>query len=183
MTRLLLLLAAAEPTGDPALLCGGRPGTLASAPRMRPPRPRPTGCLLSEPGSSSAIRWSALRSTRAASAADRRRAHRGALAEAHRSGLDRTAGPGTGPRPPPGPTKDIAAELERSAGRRRAAGSRRRPPSWNGCRRDAGAAAPGGAGAGRGAGSAPGWRVRCGAGTAGHRGVRGSPWMSSSAPW
>ena len=152
MTRLLLLLAAAEPAGDPALLwraagnlgisagCG-RPGRGRRAAYCRRPGhlPPSAGPLCGLPGGVG-------RTTAA-------RAHR-ALAEATDPGTDPDRRAWHRAQAAAGPDEDIAAELERSASRAQARGGSgcggRLPGT--GDRADAGAGAPGGAGAGRGAG-------------------------------
>jgi DNA-binding CsgD family transcriptional regulator len=119
VTRFLLLLAAAEPTGDPALLwrAAGILGISADA-----AAPAEDDGLLTV-ADKVTFRHPLVRSAvyQAAPAADRRRAHR-ALAEA--------TDPGTAPdrrawhraQAAAGADEDIAAELERSAGRAQARG-------------------------------------------------------------
>jgi hypothetical protein len=108
-TRRLLQLAAAEPVGDPVLLwrAAGRLGiaTQAATPAAE--------VDLVELGARVRFRHPLVRSAayRSASLPERQGVHR-ALAEATDPSLIPTAGPGTGPRPPPGPT-------------------RRSPPSWS----------------------------------------------------
>jgi hypothetical protein len=157
----LMLVAAAEPAGEPALVwraaerLGVGAGALAPA--------ADAGLLAI--GDRVTFRHPLVRSAvyRAASPAERRAVHQ-ALAEA------------TDPRADPDrrawhraqavlePDEEIAAELEASAGRARArgAGRRRGVPGAVG-RADAGSGPTGGADAVRGAGQVPGRRVRCGA--------------------
>ena len=84
-------------------------------------RPRPPDWSSSAPGSASAIRWSARRSTgRRPLATGGRRTARWPRPPI-RAPIP-TAAPGTAPTPRPGPTRTVAAELERSAGRAQARG-------------------------------------------------------------
>jgi DNA-binding CsgD family transcriptional regulator/tetratricopeptide (TPR) repeat protein len=118
-TRLLLLLAAAEPTGDPALLwrAAGRLGLSADA-----AEPAEADGLLTV-AARVTFRHPLVRSAvyQAAPAADRRRAHR-ALAEATDPGTDPDRRAWHRAQAAAGPDEDIAAELERSAGRAQARG-------------------------------------------------------------
>jgi len=120
MTRLLLLLAAAEPTGDPALLwrAAGNLGISAQDAAA----PAEADGLLTV-GARVIFRHPLVRSAvyQAASAADRRRAHR-ALAEATDPGTDPDRRAWHRAQAAAGPDEDIAAELERSAGRAQARG-------------------------------------------------------------
>jgi hypothetical protein len=129
-TRQLLLLAAAEPTGDPALLSRAA-GSWASAPRMPPPRPRPTGCSPWPAGSPSATRWSARPST----GQRRRPTAAGPTSPSLKPRirlLIPTGGPGTGPRQRRSPTKASRPSWsDPPAGPRRAAAWPRPPPSWS----------------------------------------------------
>ena len=112
-TRRLLLLAAADPVGDPCW-CGGRPSGSGSVPRRRRRRPRP-GWSSSAPGCGSVIRWCARRST------GRRRA--GAAGGAPRAGRGhRSAGRSRPPRLAPG-----AGRARAGRGRRRGARALGRP--------------------------------------------------------
>ena len=169
-TRLLLLVAAAEPTGDLALVwrAAGRLGIPAGA-----AAPAVEAGLV-EFGARVRFRHPLVRSAvyRAASAADRQAVHR-ALAEATDPQTSiPTAGPGTGPRPRPGPDEDVAAELERSAGRAQARGGLAAAAAFL---RALGGADPrsgpaGRPGAGGRPGQGPGRRARRGAGATGRGG-------------
>jgi DNA-binding CsgD family transcriptional regulator len=118
-TRLLLLLAAADPTGDPALVwrAAGRLGinTSAAVPAA--------GAGLAEFGTRVWFRHPLARSAAYQSAPTRHRqeAHR-ALAEATDQQLDPDRRAWHRAQAAPGPDEDIAAELERSAGRAQARG-------------------------------------------------------------
>ncbi len=118
-TRRLLLLAAAEPTGDPALLwrAAGNLGISADA-----AAPAEADGLLAV-GVRVIFRHPLVRSAvyQAAPAADRRHAHR-ALAEATDPGTDPDRRAWHRAQAAAGPDEDIAAELERSAGRAQARG-------------------------------------------------------------
>src|SRR5580692_441766 len=148
-TRQLMLVAAAEPAGEPGLVwraaerLGIGAGALAPA--------ADAGLLVI--GERVMFRHPLVRSAvyGAASPADRRAAHQ-ALADATdpRADPDRRAWHRA--QASPGPDEEGAAELERSAGRAQARGG--------------GAAAA----AGRGAGRVPGRRVRCGPASAGYCG-------------
>jgi DNA-binding CsgD family transcriptional regulator/tetratricopeptide (TPR) repeat protein len=120
MTRLVLLLAAAEPTGDPALLwrAAGNLGISAQDAAA----PAEADGLLTV-GARVIFRHPLVRSAvyQAASAADRRRVHR-ALAEATDPGTDPDRRAWHRAQAAAGPDEDIAAELERSAGRAQARG-------------------------------------------------------------
>ena len=119
-TRRLLQLAAADPSGDRSLMwrAAGRLGipVQAAAPAVE--------AGLVEFGTQVRFRHPLARSAvyRSASLSDRLQMH-AALAEATDPVRPiRIAGPGTGPRPRPGPDEEVAAELERSAGRAQARG-------------------------------------------------------------
>ncbi|MFF2129101.1 AAA family ATPase [Streptomyces olivochromogenes] len=118
-SRSLLLIAAADPSGDPALVwrAAGRlgTGTDAAAPA--------TEAGLVEFGTRVRFRHPLARSAayRSASAQDRQEAH-GALAEATDPRLDPDRRAWHRARAAPGPDEDVAAELEHSAGRARARG-------------------------------------------------------------
>jgi DNA-binding CsgD family transcriptional regulator len=118
-TRRLLLLAAAEPTGDPALLwrAAGRLGIGADA-----AAPAEADELLTV-GAQVTFRHPLVRSAvyQAATAANRRRAHR-AIAEATDPGTDPDRRAWHRAQAAAGPDEDIASELERSAGRAQARG-------------------------------------------------------------
>ncbi|HEX6740126.1 MAG TPA: LuxR C-terminal-related transcriptional regulator, partial [Vicinamibacteria bacterium] len=119
MSRRLLLLAAAEPTGDPALLCraAGHLGLSADA-----AAPAEADRLLTV-AARVTFRHPLVRSAvyRTAPAGDRRRAHR-AIAEATDPAADPDRRAWHRAEAAPGPDEDIAVELERSAGRAQARG-------------------------------------------------------------
>ncbi|KUN38386.1 LuxR family transcriptional regulator [Streptomyces olivochromogenes] len=118
-SRRLLLIAAADPSGDPALVwrAAGRlgTGTDAAAPAIE--------AGLVEFGTRVRFRHPLARSAayRSASAQDRQEAHR-ALAEATDPRLDPDRRAWHRAQAAPGPDEDVAAELEHSAGRARARG-------------------------------------------------------------
>lgn len=118
-TQLLLLVAAAEPTGDQALLW--RAVDRLGIDREAASRAEVAGLV--EIGPLVRFRHSLARSAvyRAANAADRRRAH-GALAAATDPGLHPDRHAWHRAQAVLGPDEDVAAELERSAGRARARG-------------------------------------------------------------
>jgi DNA-binding CsgD family transcriptional regulator len=120
-TRRLLLLAAAEPTGDPALLwrAAGNLGISADADAAAPAE---AGGLLAVAGRVT-FRHPLVRSAvyHAAPAAGRRRAHL-AIAEATDPGTDPDRRAWHRAQAAPGPDEDIAAELEHSASRAQARG-------------------------------------------------------------
>jgi DNA-binding CsgD family transcriptional regulator len=119
VTQLLLLLAAAEPVGDPALLwrAAGNLGISADA-----AAPAEAGGLLAVTARVT-FRHPLVRSAvyQAAPADDRRRAHQ-AIAEATDLGTDPDRRAWHRAQAAAGPDEDIAAELERSAGRAQARG-------------------------------------------------------------
>jgi hypothetical protein len=116
-TQLLLLVAAAEPVGDPALLwrAAGRLGIAYEA-----LAPAATAGLL-EVGGRVRFRHPLVRSAiyRSASLADRQIAHR-ALADVTEPDVDPDRRAWHRAQASPGPDEEIAAELERSAGRAQA---------------------------------------------------------------
>nr|WP_281386739.1 helix-turn-helix transcriptional regulator [Jiangella mangrovi] len=117
--RQLLVVAAADPTGDPALVCraAGRlgigPGAAAAA----------GDAGVAEFGTRVRFRHPLARSAvyRSASPEDRRAAH-GALADATDEHVDPDRRAWHRAQAAPGPDEDVAAELERSAGRAQARG-------------------------------------------------------------
>ena len=119
LTRRLLLVAAADPTGDPALMwrAAGRlgVGTQAAGPAAE--------AGLAEFGGRVRFRHPLVRSAvyRSAEAADRREAHR-VLAEATDPLADPDRRAWHRAQAAAGPDEDVAAELERSAGRAQARG-------------------------------------------------------------
>ncbi|GAA1295317.1 LuxR family transcriptional regulator [Pseudonocardia aurantiaca] len=118
-TQRLLLLAAADPTGDPALVwrAVGRFGIGADAAAPA------ADAGLAEFGTRVRFRHPLARSAayRSAPVQDRQEAHR-ALAEVTDQRLDPDRRAWHRAQASPGPDKDIAAELERSAGRAQARG-------------------------------------------------------------
>jgi DNA-binding CsgD family transcriptional regulator len=120
VTRRLLLLAAAEPTGDPALLWRAAGGLGISAEDAAAPA-EADGLLTV--GARVTFRHPLVRSAvyHAAPAADRRRAHL-AIAEATDPGTDPDRRAWHRAQAAAGPNESIAAELERSASRAQARG-------------------------------------------------------------
>jgi DNA-binding CsgD family transcriptional regulator len=118
-TRQLLLLVAADPTGDPALAwrAAGRLGIGADAAAPA------ADAGLAEFGTRVRFRHPLARSAayRSAQAQDRQQAHR-ALAEVTDQQLDPDRRAWHRAQAAPGPDEEVAAELERSAGRARARG-------------------------------------------------------------
>jgi hypothetical protein len=120
-TQRLLLLAAADPSGDPALVWRAAAllgiGTAAAVPA--------TEAGLAEFGTRLLFRHPLARSAayQAASAQGRQEAHR-ALAEATDPRLDPDRRAWHRAQAAPGPDEDVAAELERSADRARSRGGR-----------------------------------------------------------
>jgi hypothetical protein len=119
-TRLLLLLAAAEPTGDPALLWRAA-GNLGMSAAEAAASAEADGLLTV--GVRVIFRHPLVRSAiyRSASTQDRRQVHR-ALAEATDPQADPDRRAWHRAQAAPGPNEDIAAELELAAGRARARG-------------------------------------------------------------
>jgi DNA-binding CsgD family transcriptional regulator len=119
VTRHLLLLAAAEPTGDPALLWRAA-GQLGISPDAVGPA---EADRLLTVGAKVTFLHPLVRSAvyQAAPAADRRRIHQ-AIAEATDPGTDPDRRAWHRAQAAAGPDEDIAAELERSASRARARG-------------------------------------------------------------
>jgi len=120
LTRHLLLLAAAEPTGDPALLWRAA-GNLGISAEHAAASAEADGLLTV--GAQVTFRHPLVRSAvyQAATAANRRRAHR-AIAEATDPGTDPDRRAWHRAQAAAGPDEDIAAELERSASRAQARG-------------------------------------------------------------
>jgi hypothetical protein len=118
-SRRLLLVAAADPTGDPALMwrAAGQLGIGAAAARPA------AEAGLAEFGGRVAFRHPLARSAayRLASARDRQEVHR-VLAEATDPAADPDRRAWHRAQAAAGPDEDVAAELERSAGRARAGG-------------------------------------------------------------
>ena len=118
-SRLLLVVAAAEPLGDPALVwrAAGKLGILAQA--VAPA----AAAGLVEIGTRVRFRHPLVRSAayRSASLEERRAVHR-ALAEATDPQIDPDRRAWHRAQATPGPDEDVAAELERSAGRAQARG-------------------------------------------------------------
>jgi AAA ATPase-like protein len=129
-TRVLLLVAAADPVGDPLLVwrAAGRLGIGTDA-----AMPAAEAGLL-EVGARVRFRHPLVRSAayRSASVQQRQEVHR-ALAEVTDPELDPDRRVWHRAQATPGPDEDVAAELERSAGRAQARGAwPRRPRSWSG---------------------------------------------------
>jgi hypothetical protein len=126
-TRRLVLVAAADPVGDPVLVwqAAGRLGIGTQA-GCRRPRP---ACWRSAPGCGSGIRWCGRRPTgrrRCGSA----RTCTGPWRRSPTRRLILTVAPGTGPRPRPGPTRTSPPSWSaRPAGRRRGGAWPPRPRS------------------------------------------------------
>ncbi len=170
-TQRLMLVAAAEPAGDPALVwrAAERLGIGAEAARAgggrRVADDRGAGDVPASAGAVGGVPGRA--------PADRRAAHQ-ALADATDPQADPDRRAWHRAQAAPGPDEDVACELERSASRAQARGGLAAAAAFleRVGRADPGPGAPGGAGAGRGAGHVPGRRVRGGPGTAGHGGGR-----------
>ena len=168
-TQRLMLVAAAEPAGEPALVwrAAERLGIGAEA-----AWPAADAGLLTI-GERVVFRHPLVRSAvyRAASPADRRAAQQ-ALAGATDPQADPDRRAWHRAQATLGPDEEVASELECSAGRAQARGGAGRGGRLPGARgrADAGPGAPGGAGAGRGAGQVSGRRVRWSSGSTGHRG-------------
>ena len=168
-TQRLLLVAAAEPVGDPVLLwrAAERLGIAVQAASE-------TDGLLTI-GASVTFRHPLVRSAvyRAASPEDRQTAHR-ALADATDPEVDPDRRAWHLAQATPGFDEDVASELERSAGRAQARGGLAAAAAFleRAAALTPGALAPRRASARGGPGQAPGRRVRRGAPTGGHRRVR-----------
>ena len=119
-TRVLLLVAAADPVGDPVLVwrAAERLGIGTAGGDARRPRP---ACWRSAPGCGSGIPWCARRPTGRRRSRSARTVHR-ALAEATDPELDPDRRAWHRAQAAPGPDEEVAAELERSAGRAQARG-------------------------------------------------------------
>ena len=170
-TQRLMLVAAAEPAGEPALVWRAAErlgiGAGAAAPAAD------AGLLVI--GERVTFRHPLVRSAvyRAASPPERRAVHQ-ALAGATDPQADPDRRAWHRAQAAPGPDEDVASELEAVGGPgpgARRAGRGGRVLRAVG-RADPGSGAPGGAGAGRGAGHVPGRRVRYDPAAAGHRGGR-----------
>ena len=176
-TQLLMLVAAAEPAGEPALMwrAAERLGIGAGA-----VAPAADAGLLTV-GERVTFRHPLVRSAvyRAASPPERRAAHQ-ALADATDPQADPDRRAWHRAQATLGPDEDVAVGAgalgEPGPGARRAGRGGRLPGARG--RADPRPGAPGGAGAGRGAGQVPGRRVRRDPGAAGHRGG----WAAGSAP-
>ncbi|HTW00009.1 MAG TPA: AAA family ATPase [Streptosporangiaceae bacterium] len=118
-SRRLLLLAAAEPTGDPVLLWRAAARLGIGVPSARPA----VAAGLAEFGARVRFRHPLARSAvyRSASAEEQQQAH-AALADATDSALDPDRRAWHRAQAAPGPDEDVAAELENSAGRAQARG-------------------------------------------------------------
>jgi DNA-binding CsgD family transcriptional regulator len=116
--RQLLLLAAADPTGDPALVWRA-----AGRLRIGPDAAAAAGAGLAEFGARVRFRHPLVRSAvyRSAAAPDRQQVHR-VLAEATDAAADPDRRAWHRAQAAAGPDEDVAAELERSAGRAQARG-------------------------------------------------------------
>jgi hypothetical protein len=169
-TRSLLLVAAADPVGEPVLVwqAAGRLGIPAAA-----ATPAAEAGLL-EIGTRVRFRHPLVRSAvyRSASLQERQDVHR-TLAQVTDPELDPDRRAWHRAQATPGPDEDVAAELERSAGRAQARGGVAAAAAFlQRGRADTGSRAAGGACAGRGGGQSPGRRVRRGARAGGHGGGR-----------
>jgi AAA ATPase domain len=127
-TQQLLTLAAADPSGDLALVlrAAGWLGIGMEAAVLRPMRTWRSSAL----GCGSGIRWCGRRPTGRRRPSGDRRTRRWRKSRIRMP--IRTGGPGTGRRPPPGQMRTWPRSWSaRPGGRGRAAGWQRRPRSWN----------------------------------------------------